>query len=199
MAVITLPAINANSMSLQLVRADVPLKFIGGGEVIVASPEAIWSISMQLASQTPEDNGRAWFAVLTQMSNLENTAKVTPVGIEIGSGYTGANPLVNGPGQLGITLNVDGATATTTIGLQGDPFEVNGEFKILTQDALTTGGGAVTLNFEPALRSPPANNATVDIKTPQLTTRLVAPIANLDVLLGQFYDMTVTFIESFRP
>ncbi len=199
MAVITLPPLAANSMGIRLIRADTPLKFFGGGEVIIASTEALWVVTFQLRPEKPGANGRDWFATLTQLSNLENTCKVSAAGLEIGSGYSGANPVVNGAGQSGLTLAVDGASNTTLIGLKGDPFEVDGQYKILTADATTNGSGAVTLAFEPALRASPSNGGPVDIKTPQLTTRLVAPIAELDTLLGGFYNMTVTLVETYRP
>lgn len=198
MAVITLPPLNAASMSLQLIRGDSALEFFGGSEVIVASTKALWMISMRLKSTRAGNGGRAWFAALTQMSNLENTAKITPQGLVIGSGYTGSNPLVAGAGQLGLSLNVDGASNSTVIGLVGDPIEVNGEFKILTATATTNGSGQATLYFEPALRQPPADNATVNVKTPQLTVRATSAVVGLEALLGDFYNMSVDFVEAYR-
>ena len=199
MAIITLPTLAAAAMSIQLIRADNPIKMMGGGEVIAASTEALWVVSFKLRSEKPGANGRDWFATLAQLSNLENTCKVSPVGLEIGSGYGGPNPLVAGASQLGLTLAVDGTSSSTTFGLKGDPLEVNGEFKVFTVDATSNGAGLETIAFEPALRASPSNNATVNVKTPRLTCRLVAPIAELSTLLGGFYDMTVTLVETYRP
>lgn len=198
MAVITLPALQAQSMTLQLVRGDVSLEFFGGSEAIIASTKALWVISMKLRSMKAGTGGRAWFAALTQLSNLENTTKISAGGLVLGSGYAGANPLVAGAGQLGLTLSVDGATPSTVLGLAGDPIEVNGEFKILTSTATANVGGACTMEFEPALRQSPADNAPVNVKTPQLTVRSISPTADLSALLTGHYDMSLSFIESFR-
>ncbi|PHR87483.1 MAG: hypothetical protein COA78_37050 [Blastopirellula sp.] len=199
MAVITLPSVKANSMRIQLIRSDSALKFYGGGEAIIAGTEALWSIALNLRPENQIADGDEWFAVLTQLSNLENTAKVSAVGIAINSGYSGAEPLVAGGGQLGLTLDVDGASNSTLIGKRGQPVEINGEFKILTADATSDGSGACTLAFEPALRSVPADNLAIDIKTPQLTVRLVDPIVDLAVLLSGHYSISLAFIESYRP
>ena len=198
MAVITLPSLHAASMSLQLVRADQAIKMFGGSEVILASVEALWVISMQLPPMRAAEGGREWFAAMVQMSNLENTAKIAAQGLIVGSGYAGANPTVDGAGQLGLTLNVTGATPSTTIGLAGDPFEVNGEYKILTSDATTDGSGDCSLEFEPALRQSPSNGATVNVKTPQITVRNANPLADLQAFLTGHYGMVLNFVETYR-
>jgi hypothetical protein len=199
MALITLPIIEAVSVRPRLIRGDVPLERMGGGAVIVAPPYAIWTLSIPLATQTLSGNARAWFAALAQLSKLSNTCKIMPPGYPgTGTGYTGANGLVNGAGQLGLALNADGYTASTALALAGDFLEVNGEFKVLTADAISNGASQVTFNFEPALRQAPADNAAIEIKTPKLTLRLAQPIAEWEYRRTSLrHDITLELVESF--
>ena len=198
MALITLPAIEAVSVRPRLIRGDVPLEKLGGGVVIVAPPYALWTLSIPLATQTLSGNARAWFAALAQLSKLSNTCKIMPPGFVNGANYTGANPLVNGAGQLGLTLAADGLPAFTLVARAGDFLEVNVEFKLLTADATTNGAGQVTFNFEPALRAAPADNATIDIKTPKMMLRLALPIAEWEYRRTSLrHDISLELVESF--
>jgi hypothetical protein len=84
------------------------------------------------------------------------------------------SPLVAGGSQTGSSLDIDGCTAGVTGWLRaGDYFSVGGEMKMLTQDANTNGSGEATLNFKPALRSSPADNAPLTVTSPACTMVLV--------------------------
>lgn len=67
--------------------------------------------------------------------------------------------LVNGAGQTGSSLAIDGLTAAPRI---GDTFSIAGVEKVytVTANATVTSGGA-TISINPALASSPANNASV--------------------------------------
>ena len=198
MALITIPAVAARSMTLTLTRGDAALEFMDGGAAIVQSTKALWLLEFPIKTQRLDDT-RAWWAALVQLSKLGNTFKVEAPGWVQGAGYGGADPLVNGGSQLGLSLVCDGVSNSTTIGLTGDPIEVNGEYKVLTQDAVSDGAGNVTFNFEPALRDSPTNNAVVDVKTPQITMRLLAPQAGVSGRIPDFYNLSVSAIEHFGP
>ena len=60
---------------------------------------------------------------------------------------------------------------------EGDYFEVNGELKQLAADAVTDVGGNVTLDFEPPLRTAPANAAPIEVIAPKATFMLTNPEA----------------------
>jgi len=81
-------------------------------------------------------------------------------------GAGGGSPLVNGAGQTGNTLTIDGATPSVTNWIRaGDYFSVivNGEpeLKIAILDEDSSGGGSCILTFEPKLRDSPADNAFI--------------------------------------
>ncbi len=198
MTVIAIPTVEAVSVEPQLIRGDVALEKMGGSVVIVAPPYAVWTISIPLGTQKLV-NARAWFAALVQLSKLSNTFKLMPPGYPgTGTSYSGANPLVMGAGQLGLTLAADGLTPSTAIALAGDFLEVNGEFKVLTANATSNGSGQVTFAFEPALRAAPADNAAIDVKTPKLTLRLARSIATWKYRkTSLLHEITLEAIESF--
>jgi hypothetical protein len=203
MAVITIPTLNAASLEMSLVRADSALEFISGAEVIVQAQKAVWAVSFPLRPMKKEI-ARPWKAALSQLSKLANTFQITPPDYEGPSnGYLGTQPKVKGASQLGLTLVCDVvSTASTTIGLVGDYFTVNGEFKILTANAITASGGSpnqVTLEFEPALRKAPADNALVEMINPLLTLRLFQSVGAWATTPAAFYSITVNAVESFGP
>jgi hypothetical protein len=85
----------------------------------------------------------------------------------LGSG-TGT-PLVNGADQTGSALSIDGCTPSVMFLKTGDYFAVNGELKRLTADAPADGSGHAVLNFKPALRAAPADNAPITVHKPTCT------------------------------
>ncbi len=205
MALITLPDTNppAISREFQLVRADTTLELFSGAEVIVQASKAIWALSFNLRPMKIAA-ARPWQSVLVQLSKLANTFKITPPGWSNGMGYVGANPTVDGAGQLGLTMDLTGFSAeVATRALVGDFIEIpttsGSEFKQLTADLITDTFGDVTAAFEPAMREAGTNSGTVDIKTPQITMRLMNPVADLPADVDGFYHMSFGAVETFGP
>jgi len=77
------------------------------------------------------------------------------------------SPLVNGAGQAGKTLAIDGLTPTTTTGAKGDYFQLGSgatsRLYRLTQGFTANGSGQATLDFWPRLREVPADNAPLTL------------------------------------
>jgi len=95
--------------------------------------------------------------------------------------YTGAQSgqtsiLVNGGSQSGTSLICDAATPSVVCLRAGEQFMVGTELKMMTADATADGSGNVTLNFKPALRTSPANNATVTLNAPRLYGIILPPL-----------------------
>lgn len=81
-------------------------------------------------------------------------------------GSAGGTPLVNGGGQSGGTLVIDGCPINTTGWLRkGDYFQLGSgsgaRLYKLIEDANTNGSGQTTLEFVPNLRTPPNDNAAL--------------------------------------
>lgn len=124
--------------------------------------------------------GALWKAFFLQLKGMVETFNafdpdaVTPIG------PAGGTPLVNGASQTGLTLNIDGCTPSVLFLKAGDYLSVNSELKCMTSDAIPNGSGQVTLNFEPYLRSSPADNAPITVQKPTCTMILA------DVSQGAF-------------
>lgn len=111
---------------------------------------------------------------------VHNLARPTPRGVGVG----GNTPRVNGAGQTGASLNIDGLPASTNgIWLKGDMFSVNGELKALVAAVNSNGSGQANILFEPPLRAAPADNTT--ILTDKPTTRFISAKASSPWLFRQ--------------
>ncbi len=196
MAIITIPTIVATGSSMRLIRGDVPLEFLSGATGVVQGSKAIWTINFPIKPLKIAD-ARAWTAALVQLAKPANQFEITPPGWIRGSAWAGGT-VVDGSGQLGLSLNTYSVAANTQlIGMTGDFFEVNGELKMLIADATTNATGFTTLNFEPALRNSPSSATAVDLLTPQLTARLMASVAEWSIEVGGFHRMTFDAVEYF--
>ncbi len=115
----------------------------------------------------------AWTAFLTELLGsagrffgFDPDAR-SPRGSGLGS------PLVNGAGQTGKGLIVDGwSELETGLLLPGDYFEVGGELKMATAPAASDSSGEATLAFTPPLRASPADGAALTLVDPKVTMML---------------------------
>jgi hypothetical protein len=116
---------------------------------------AVWRAQVQLPPmlRATADAWCAWAALLRGRVNWTQFGdwdRRTPRG-------TWAAPLVNGAGQTGNTLVVDGMGAGGTA-KAGDHFQLGNGLHVIVADATADGGGNATIQFEPALRTTPADN-----------------------------------------
>lgn len=105
-------------------------------------------------------------------------------------------PLVNGAGQTGTSLVTDGWGAT---GLRAGDFFTLGtgtftRLHQLTADVVPS-GGAATLQFVPALRYSPVDNATVFVTSPAVLLRSASAIP-AQIGLADLYRFTITAREA---
>lgn len=113
------------------------------------------------------------------------------------SGYVGAAGLVQGANQVGTSLITDGWSISTLVLKKGDYFMVNGELKMMTADATTNGSGVVTLNFEPALRAAPADNAALTITNPYCVMAPITDDLGWDIEPPELYKFVFEAVEAF--
>jgi hypothetical protein len=112
----------------------------------------------------------AWQAFFDRLEGSANAFNAFDPDGKTPRGTATGTPLVSGATQTGSTLAIDGCTASVTGWLMaGDYFSVNGELKRLTADATTNGSGQTTLNFKPALRNSPADDAPLTLTKPTCT------------------------------
>lgn len=124
-----------------------------------------WRATLQFLNLRT-DNRAELMAQIAELRGQANRLRV-PVFDNPARGNYGGTPLVNGAGQTGNSLNVDGVGTVVNWIRRGDYFSVNvngeHELKIATADA-NSSVGAVTLQFEPRLRAAPLNNAQIYVQ-----------------------------------
>ena len=126
---------------------------------------------------------------------LGDPANTAPRGI--GSG----TPLVKGANQTGDSLLTDGWTPSITRILKaGDWIQLGSAsstrlHKVL-DDVNSDGGGNATLQIWPALRSSPADNATITVNNAKGRWRLSSNDINYNIEAGKIYGMTFACMEA---
>ena len=198
MSDITFPTLSRIPRDLQwgiVWNTQVASSPLSGAIQTLELPGARWQVSFRLSDRDEAD------AVLVQAhlmqlrgrvnrSMLYNFARPVPRGTIAGT------PLVAGASQTGNTLAIDGCTAGTTL-LAGDFFGVGGELKMVTADATASGGGAMTLTFEPPLRASPADNAAISTLYPTVGMMLQEDVTKWATKPGRLSDFELTFVERF--
>lgn len=129
-------------------------------------PGGTWSTSItwRLAADTEARVMEAWIASLNGREHralLWNMRRETPRGVG------GGTPLVNGAGQTGKVLAIDGGPLATAGWLMaGDMIGVGGYLYMVTADAATDGAGLASLTIAPGLRGAPADNTPLTLVRP---------------------------------
>jgi hypothetical protein len=137
-------------------------------------PGAYWQCVVDYSNAWGGNARRLW-AFVAAMRGRAGRVNVPVFGKEAPAGVGGGTPLVDGGGQSGNTLLIDGAPVSTPGWLlAGDVFSVGGSLHMLTADANTDSGGTATLTFAPALRASPSNNAAVTIVNPSTVMMFLA-------------------------
>lgn len=115
-------------------------------------------------------------AFLMKLNGMEHRFTVRDYS-QVQRGAFGGTPLVNGVGQTGISLNVDGCSNSITNWIRaGDHFKVGNELKIATADASSNGSGQIILAFRPTLHVSPADNAAITTTSPTGTWMLASDV-----------------------
>lgn len=114
----------------------------------------------------PEAKGRDWAGWLASLHGQVGTFLLgDPLGATA-RGSLGGTPLVNGAGQTGNTLVINGASGSVTGWLlRGDYVQlgsgVSSTLHIVEEDADSDASGNVTLSIWPGMRTPPINASAV--------------------------------------
>lgn len=121
---------------------------------------------------------RPWQAFISSLHGSKYTFLMGDVSSYVPGGEAGGTPLVNGGGQTGNELVIDGGTASQTGWLlAGDYIQLGSgstsRLYRLLADADTGVGGAVTLDLWPSLRPSPSNNDPVVVTNAMTVLNLV--------------------------
>jgi hypothetical protein len=196
MTTITLPATpKPQGMAWRLVQpAQNNISTWTGSRQVLPSGRGWWECQITLPPIVGTSNFNAWRSFTAKMRGAANDVQI-PVDPTAQSAI--ANTMsVNGAGQTGRTLNVDGLPNSTTVLNAGQFVTVGNQLLQLTADVTTNGSGQATLSFEPALRAAPADNATVEFKNPYCLMYLVED-PGYTVEPGYIYSLSLNLREAF--
>tara|TARA_R110000824_G_scaffold44531_1_gene129478 strand:+ start:2835 stop:3467 length:633 start_codon:yes stop_codon:yes gene_type:complete len=151
---------------------------------VTAVSESVFTLRQQIYKHTGERweaeitlpamaraSAEQWVAWLLSMRGREGTFLLgDPVG-KTPRGSAGGTPVVNGAGQTGDSISIDGCTASQTGWLKaGDYIQLgsgaSASLHKVLQDVNSSGAGQATLDVWPSIRNAPADNATVVVSTP---------------------------------
>lgn len=133
---------------------------------------AFWQASASFINFTGARRAEL-MAFIAEMRSQSNSVRL-PVFDNPKNGAYGGTPLVDGGSQTGTSINIKGASFSVADWIKrGDYFsiDVNGEheLKIATADASSSGGGLVTVSFQPTLRASPLDSAAIYVEDGVLT------------------------------
>ena len=115
----------------------------------------------------------------------------------INPGFTGGGEaFVDGAGQLGKSLDVDGADPNEVLFKVGEYFSVGNELKVVTAECTTDGSGKATVEFEPPLRAPPLNGEALAMSRPIARFRLASG-AGWRLQPNRLHSFDIEAIESY--
>lgn len=127
----------------------------------VAMPGARWIATLQWAALRRTDADLLQ-ALMVQMRGRTNRLVMWNVVRPTVRGVGGGSPLVNGAGQTGSTINIDGLPVNTNgIYIAGDFLGIGSELKMVTATVNSNGSGQAAVSFEPPLRAAPADNSAI--------------------------------------
>ena len=170
---------------------------------VVAHPGQRWAASISLPPMKRPD-AEYWVAFLLSLKGQIGTFLLGDPNCVTAQGSastTPGTPLVNGAGQTGDTLIIDGLPVSTTgYLLPGDYIQLGSStttqfYKVLTQVNTSVSGGA-TLDLWPNLRSSPADNATIIVANTKGRFRLKDNVTQWGINEISSYGITFDCVEA---
>ena len=146
---------------------------------------------------------KKWVASLVSLRGVSGQMLLGDFDARTPNGTASSNagtPLVNGASQTGNALIIDGAPASQTGYLKaGDYIQIgaglSSRLHMVVEDANTNGSGQTTLSIEPALRTSPANDATITVSSPKGVFRLVDNVTEWEANAISVYGITFAGTE----
>lgn len=163
---------------------------------VLELPGALWVGTFSLTPRLRADYA-PWQAFLTDLMGQAGTffgfdpAATTPRGSNL---FTSPGPQINSSGEVGVSITTDGwVVSETGLLLPGDYFEVNSEYKMVTQSVDSDSSGVATINFKPPLVNTPSLGDLIITNNPKVKMRLVdddQSFWDLEPLLTRGFNFT---------
>lgn len=140
-------------------------------------------------------NKQIWMAHLNSLRGMVGTFRQGDPAYTGPRGTAGGTPLVKGASQSGNSLITDGWSVGATF-LKGDYFQLGDYLYQVNTDTTANGSGEMTLVFEPALRSSPADNLALTISAPKTIMRLTEDGFTVDEDTEGWYLIGFSAVEA---
>jgi len=197
---------NTNIARISLIARDfigVSVSPFTGSQQVFRHQGQSWEADITLPKMKRED-AEAWTAWLLRLRGqygtflLGDPAAVVPRG---SASSTPGTPVVNGAGQIGDELNIDGLPASATGYLKAGDYIQLGSGSTATlhkvlEDVDSNASGEATLNLWPRVRTAPADNATVTVSNAKGNFRLAANDTGWDINEAGIYGITFGAVEA---
>jgi hypothetical protein len=189
------PAIIPNNTQIQLLsNTKTYISPISGSIQTIDRGGERWKIS--LVHRNLRGSNRAVMLAYSSKLNGQQHRIIIHNHAENNRGLLGGVPVINGAGQTGTAVNIDGCAASITNWMrEGDFFSINGELKICISDVDSDVVGDATINFAPRLRSAPSDGSSVDTSQGTGTFLLSQSGVSWTNRPGGFSDLSLSIIE----
>jgi hypothetical protein len=165
-----------------------------GARQVLSSNRGWWECSITMPPIVGDSAVSPWRSFIAQARGSTNDFQI-PVHPTAQS-TASETALVNGADQTGRTITADGFAASTTVLTAGQYVTIGNQLLQLTADITSDGSGNATLQFEPPIRTAPADNAAIEYKNPYALMYFVEE-PTLSVVIGDVYTLSLNLRESF--
>lgn len=186
-------------MGLRVVVPSVESPFTLEEQVYRYSGE-VWQIDVQNAL-LPREDAEAFNAFILKLGGKWGRFTISDPNGRTPRGSWGGTPLVNGAGQTGNDLNIDGLPAGVTgVAKAGDYIQIgtglNTRLHKVLDDANSNGSGQASLLIAPRLRSSPADNAPIITTNAKGLFRLSSNYNPFKINSNSFYNLSFSAREA---
>lgn len=167
--------------------------YLGGISQRIDRLGSRWGLEVSLPPLFVEE-ARVWFSRLVQ-AKREDGLLPWPQSPDVGDVGT---PRVNGAGQNGTSLSIDGLPAGKAV-KEGWFFSLiaggRRYLHLIVADVSANGGGAATLTIEPELRVIPPDNAVIELAAPFIEGEIQGDTVRMSINLLTEYGFSFVIAE----
>lgn len=168
MATYNFPDITPTTQTFELVNNTSQFQSpITGAVQTLSRKGSHWKTRMTFRNLSGSDRAELQ-AFIAKMDGQTHRMRLEDYGrVRNGAATSPQSVLVDGAGQTGSSIDLDGASANVTNFFKaGDYMSFNNELHMVTADASSDGTGSLTVSIAPPIRKPTDNNDAVQIFSP---------------------------------
>jgi hypothetical protein len=178
--------------------------FTGRTTELILGPSARWTCTADIADLTAAQMQvvRGFLAGMAMPGAYTIIGPVPEAGQQTGMAGASATALVNGTGQLGYTLAIDGLTPSTLHLRRGQFINFGStsgfaQMSVLRADLTANASGQAVAQLSNPIRQPPADNSIVHLNAPFVWMRLQNPMQFINALATMHQIPPLQFEETF--